>query len=466
MSSGACCVLRRRSVEACCLRNFMVKKPLVCSHNLPLIPILFARPIASEAPPGAVPSQGTEAWYADYDLSLRPEDAGAGPLSWRLSAWQFQEDLIDFYNNNGRPPLNPAYFVVATLPEALQMQILQECPGLMVASSILIAQARQSAGDCPQAAAVFRQMLRWAYLLSSRDAAFLAPFDSLVLEEEQIKQLVTQASAMLPGWSIEVAMQRFLQAHTSCRNTKLPSHRCEDAKLDIVVAVCNEDLSWLESFAPARFWVYAKCGLQGHKFLPCANYEELPNLAMESLAYATHMERHYETLADFTLFVQGSPFEHASQRLVEDTVSAVQEGLYDVPFLHMNSRRFLSGSSFCLRDLYTRLMESPAQVPEAFGSYCCSQFMVRRDRIQARPRALYHRIRSILLGEVPLACAQDVKYDPRPRIAVSALFEHLWHVVLGESPVLPTRRSDQRLPLFARVDVIEGALPDVLLSQM
>ncbi|CAK9040215.1 unnamed protein product [Durusdinium trenchii] len=51
---------------------------------------------------------------------------------------------------------------------------------------------------------------------------------------------------------IEVAMQRFLQAHTSCRNTKLPSHRCEDAKLDIVVAVCNEDLSWLESFAPAR----------------------------------------------------------------------------------------------------------------------------------------------------------------------------------------------------------------------
>ena len=62
-----------------------------------------------------------------------------------------------------------------------------------------------------------------------------------------------------------------------------------------------------------------------------------------------------------------------------------QEGLYDVPFLHMNSRRFLSGSSFCLRpvfkfadffatiyhaaklarDLYTRLMESPAQVPEA-----------------------------------------------------------------------------------------------------
>lgn len=91
----------------------MVKKPLVCSHNLPLIPILFARrwpwhpqilthptvvhyegqlqarPLLEPCPSclflfenmqgelrkleqtGQVPSQGTEAWYADYDLSLR-----------------------------------------------------------------------------------------------------------------------------------------------------------------------------------------------------------------------------------------------------------------------------------------------------------------------------------------------------------------------------------------------------------
>merc|ERR1712196_681553 len=101
---------------------------------------------------------------------------------------------------------------------------------------------------------------------------------------------------------------------------------------------------------------------------------------------------------------------------------------------------------------YQRLFES-SETPEAFGSYCCSQFVVHRDRLQARPQQFYERIVQYLLGQLPLACAQDVSYDARPRIAVSALFEHLWHVVLGEAPVLPPRSSDARLPLFARVDV-------------
>ena len=102
---------------------------------------------------------------------------------------------------------------------------------------------------------------------------------------------------------------------------------------------------------------------------------------------------------------------------------------------------------------------------------------------------------------------QDVKYDPRPGIAISALFEHLppgcaddvvyhdcfrfpilqcclvrrWHVIFGETAVLSVRRSNReclacktcwaelsplesksrpRLPLFAQLDVGEGELPD------
>ena len=45
---------------------------------------------------------------------------------------------------------------------------------------------------------------------------------------------------------------------------------------------------------------------------------------------------------------------------------------------------------------------------------------------------------------------------------MSALLEHLWHLVFGEPPVLPTRRLDRRLPLFARLDVEATALPEVL----
>lgn len=101
-------------------------KTYVVKSAISLLLLACGRALA-EAPAGAVPSTGTEAWYADYELNLRPEDAGASAIPWRLSAWQFQEDLANFYHYNGRPPLNPAYFTVM-LPDAIQMQILQECP--------------------------------------------------------------------------------------------------------------------------------------------------------------------------------------------------------------------------------------------------------------------------------------------------------------------------------------------------
>ena len=96
------------------------------------------------------------------------------------------------------------------------------------------------------------------------------------------------------------------------------------------------------------------------------------------------------------LFLQGAPFEHASPQLLQDLASSVQAGVYDVGFLHLNWRRFLVSSSFCLRDLHHRLFDSVA--PEAFGSYCCSQFAVRRDRLLSQPLARYSRLRAILPG--------------------------------------------------------------------
>jgi len=236
---------------------------------------------------------------------------------------------------------------------------------------------------------------------------------------------------------------------------------CASRDLDLVVAHCGEDLGWLAGLPPARVWVYEKCGPTAVALPPCATTVPLPNLAMESLAYATHMHRQHGDFAQVTVFLQGSPYEHAPRVLLDSVLQSLRSGTYDVPFLHLNARRFLSGANFCLRDLHARLFGASA-TPDAFGSYCCNQFVVRRDRLEARPRHLYGRIVQLLLGELPLACAQDVSYDARPRIAVSALFEHLWHVVLGEDPVLPPRHGDGRLPLFARLDSIPGSLPDQL----
>merc|ERR1712070_148451 len=225
-----------------------------------------------------------------------------------------------------------------------------------------------------------------------------------------------------PGWPLDEAEQWYVrteqllasrlplqaQGASSCANV-LP--------VDVVVAHCNEDLQWLQTFRDFRIFVYQKCDAPVLPSLPCASVVQLPNLAMESLAYASHMVRLYDDFAEHTIFIQGSPFEHAPRALLEDVVSSLRLNRFTSPFLHLNSRRFLSGNSICLQDLYQRLFDA-ASAPVAFGSYCCSQFVVRRDRLLSRPRAIYEKVIAYLLGELPLLCTQDNGYDARPRIAV------------------------------------------------
>ncbi|CAE8629471.1 unnamed protein product [Polarella glacialis] len=453
----------------------------------PLLAVLalFWPEACGEAPAGAVPSAGFVSWFADYELRLSPQSLGAAPLEWRLTAWQFQEELLNFYREGSPPPLNTALFVTETLPEAEQLQVLSECPGLVLASCMLMAKARLSAGDRKQAVYLVSRVLTLLADLAERAASlqhlkgtFVAqkPFRQRLLDNtgsvlgDEFFAAASEAALLVaPGWGLEAAISDFLrdsqlmlhvEAHEAL-STSAASASCSAGRLDVVIAHCNEDLSWLRSFSDARIWIYHKCNpdLVGLPELPCVIAEQLPNFAMESLAYAIHMHRRHGDFASFTLFLQGKPFEHAPQNLVMDAVAAIRAGTYDVGFLHLNARRFLSGSSFCLRDLHLTLF-GDSTVPEVFGSYCCSQFLVRRDRLLSRTQDVYARIVELLLGQVPLACMQDDQYDNRPRIAVSALFEHLWHIVLGEDPVLPSRRSDRRLPVFARVDVTPGELPD------
>ena len=82
---------------------------------------------------------------------------------------------------------------------------------------------------------------------------------------------------------------------------------CAGASIDIVVAACKEDLQWLTKISDARIFVYQKCGPVDLPPLTCATVTQLPNQAMESLAYAVHMKTHYSDFAPFTFFVQANP---------------------------------------------------------------------------------------------------------------------------------------------------------------
>jgi len=67
--------------------------------------------------------------------------------------------------------------------------------------------------------------------------------------------------------------------------------------MDLVVAKYKEDVSWL-SRINANYIVYDKSSGQ------------LPNIGREAHTYVYHIVNNYDSLSEWTAFVQGKPFDH------------------------------------------------------------------------------------------------------------------------------------------------------------
>ena len=149
--------------------------------------------------------------------------------------------------------------------------------------------------------------------------------------------------------------------------------------------------------------------------------------AWEAARYLMHLARRYENLSDFTLFLHPDVFEHVNPRTLRNVLQALRTGTlhrsglappalrgerwYEYLSLshHYLTRpsRAATPSSNCtdaelaFRDLKRAILGEGAEGAEGaeatgalgdFGFYCCSQFMVHRDRVHLRPREWYQRI--------------------------------------------------------------------------
>lgn len=73
----------------------------------------------------------------------------------------------------------------------------------------------------------------------------------------------------------------------------------------VVVAHCDEDLSWMQALDPTLGkFVYSK----GKNVVG----EKLPNLGRDYHTYLTHIVRHYDLLSDVTFFLQGWPLDRSA----------------------------------------------------------------------------------------------------------------------------------------------------------
>ncbi len=78
------------------------------------------------------------------------------------------------------------------------------------------------------------------------------------------------------------------------------------SSVEVVVARCGEDVRWTNNLpAAARVTLYDK------SLHPVEGVQRLPNIGREAHTYLHHIVTRYDSLAPWTVFCQGHPFDHA-----------------------------------------------------------------------------------------------------------------------------------------------------------
>lgn len=211
----------------------------------------------------------------------------------------------------------------------------------------------------------------------------------------------------------------------------------ESNTLQLVIARYKEDVSWVaETGIPAT--VYNK----GDAMDPCpAACIPLPNIGRESHTYLHHIVRHYPHFPGHTAFLQGSPFMHlpqgmGAQALAQELRRLAAKGVpfkglayYTLKCDHLGRPHDLKspqnegkwagwGRDIPVGEVYGKLFSGT--VPERYhakGVAGC--FIVSRQRLLSRPKALYERALQIILD------------DPNDAYNTGHAFERLWSVIFN-----------------------------------
>jgi hypothetical protein len=211
-------------------------------------------------------------------------------------------------------------------------------------------------------------------------------------------------------------------------------------RIELVIARCREDLSWLGRVPRGvRVSVYDKGG-------GIAGATPLPNVGRESHTYLWHIARRYETLAPLTVFAQGKPFDHVPEFHACLRRLAAGEtppggfrwlGLMIDGDDREGARLFRhwvdnpEGRLLPLEAFWRALWDEPAPAARTF--YPGGHFVVSAERIRRRPRAFYERALELSVS------LPDVGH----------CFERCWDRIF-DADGIPAALRDRPLPVYFR----------------
>jgi len=170
--------------------------------------------------------------------------------------------------------------------------------------------------------------------------------------------------------------------------------------MELVVSRFNEDISWVKQFN--------KCILYNKgEVLHESNEIQLPNVGREGHTYLHHIIQRYDSLSDYTCFLQGNPFDHTPTLIelldnVEKNIILGEQPsfMYLCKVIHpcnLYGCRFHPGLP--ITSLYKYIFnKEPFTEDFVFGSG--AQFIVSKERILSRPKSFYENILHLMDKEV------------------------------------------------------------------
>lgn len=171
----------------------------------------------------------------------------------------------------------------------------------------------------------------------------------------------------------------------------------------IVVARYNEDLEWTKQFS--NVIIYNKGPtldtLDAFEF----NEIKLENVGREGHTYYKHIYDNYDNLADYTVFLQGYPFDHSPNLISNLNTYLENKDLY-INFEFLSELICNCNLTGCwwhhglpLIETYEKIFNERKEYLEfKFGAG--AQFIVSKEKILQRPKEFYLNIIKILENDI------------------------------------------------------------------
>ena len=163
--------------------------------------------------------------------------------------------------------------------------------------------------------------------------------------------------------------------------------------IKIVVARYNENIEWTKQFKNVIIY---------NKGTPLNGYNDIPlqNVGREGHTYYTYIYDNYDKLEDYTIFLQGNPFDH-SQNIIS-TLHEYSNKELNMEFEFLTRYIVPCNLTGCghhwglpLKDIYEKIFnERKEELKFKFGSG--GQFIVSKKKILQHPKEFYLNIIKLL----------------------------------------------------------------------